>query len=1218
MKTKGKWCRFVLEHSALPTRRLRSRLCLEILEDRLPPGDIVLGIGMALSSFGSDQPAGTAAVLRPRAFAGLNGDDTDDTANLSSVGEPGCVSARSTAVRLGHAPAVGEPTADLAALMAWQPTDDGRTVWRAARSNVNEASLLRDSSPAGPSSALVALDMPAALLASDSAGSRLWFLQAPVSNSRALSVSEQAPLAFDPASGWLAIWGQGSSDHIAETITTGGFLEVTLGSRPHSSDPASASFDPALAGANRDNLSGIRVEGGLGQEATPEHSGQTTPEQRGQVPLALTSQSLASGLTVQTDGAVDVTGAVQVQGPVAITAATISVHARLQGTTVDLASPGLVNVAAKGSVAAERIGVTAGVFIAAGQLHADGVHGGQIHVQAGNMLQGSRISADGTTADGGTVQLHFSGSYIATAAAVASANGVRGGQVTIDGGATGRLFSSGIQEAVGRSGSGTVALVGGRVIRADEADTSGQAHGSGFHLIDPHPTRSGTFGFQITPLSNGNVVVTNPHDNFVAPDSGAAYLMNGRTGALLGALVGSTAGDRVGDAGDPGGDGPLGPGPMGPVGDGVVALTNGNYVVLSSRWNGNRGAATWGDGMIGITGTVDASNSLVGANPGDQVGVQVAALSDGNYVVVSPDWNGGFPAGHGAATWGDGTVGITGTVDASNSLVGSNPGDRVGFAGFGFDGVTALSNGNYVVRSYLWNGERGAATWGNGTVGVTGTVDASNSLVGSNARDQVGSFGVTALSNGNYVVRSPFWNGNRGAATWGNGTIDVTGTVDASNSLVGSNADDQVGRAVTALGNGNYVVGSYLWNGNRGAATWGDGTLGITGTVDASNSLVGSNPNDRVGVVVAPLSNGNYVAYSPSWNGGRGAATWGNGTVGVTGTVDASNSLVGSNFNDVVGSLVRSLSNGNYVVGSPNWNGGRGAVTWGNGTIGVTGTVDASNSLVGSNASDHVGSGVAPLSNGNYVVGSPDWNAARGAATWGDGTIGITGTVDANNSLTGNNPGDHVGLGVAPLSNGNYVAYSPAWNGGRGAATWGNGTIGITGTVDASNSLVGSNADDQVGRAVTALGNGNYVVGSNLWNGNRGAATWGDGTLGITGTVDASNSLVGSNADDRVGVGVMALSNGNYVVYSPFWNGNRGAATWGNGTIGITGAVDTSNSLVGSNAFDEVGDGGVTALSNGNYVVRSPRWNGDRGAVTWGDGTMGTIGEVGDNNSLVG
>src|SRR5262249_55498909 len=149
-------------------------------------------------------------------------------------------------------------------------------------------------------------------------------------------------------------------------------------------------------------------------------------------------------------------------------------------------------------------------------------------------------------------------------------------------------------------------------------------------------------------------------------------------------------------------------------------------------------------------------------------------------------------------------------------------------------GVTALTNGNYVVLSPGWNGVRGAATWGSGTAGVSGVVSAANSLVGSSASDGVGNDGVTALTNGNYVVRSPSWNGDRGAATWGSGTAGVSGGISATNSLVGSSAADDVSRnGVTALTNGNYVVASF-WNGNRGAVTWGSGTAGVSGAVSAA------------------------------------------------------------------------------------------------------------------------------------------------------------------------------------------------------------------------------------------------------------------------------------------------------------------------------------------------------------------------------------------------
>ena len=109
--------------------------------------------------------------------------------------------------------------------------------------------------------------------------------------------------------------------------------------------------------------------------------------------------------------------------------------------------------------------------------------------------------------------------------------------------------------------------------------------------------------------------------------------------------------------------------------------------------------------------------------------------------------------------------------------------------------MTALNNGNYVVNSRYWaNGtaiQAGAVTWCSGTVGCTGVVTATNSLVGSQANDQVG-YDVTALSNGNYVVRSPNWdNGavsDAGAVTWGNGYGGTVGPITASNSVRGSAA----------------------------------------------------------------------------------------------------------------------------------------------------------------------------------------------------------------------------------------------------------------------------------------------------------------------------------------------------------------------------------------------------------------------------------------------
>ncbi|MGC4037741.1 MAG: hypothetical protein QM764_17395 [Chitinophagaceae bacterium] len=290
------------------------------------------------------------------------------------------------------------------------------------------------------------------------------------------------------------------------------------------------------------------------------------------------------------------------------------------------------------------------------------------------------------------------------------------------------------------------------------------------------PASNGIFGAVSVVLSNGNYVIADPSwDNGAVSDVGAVYLYNGTTHVLISTLTGSTANDKVGIGG-------------------VEALPNGNYVVLSPNWhNGasvNAGAVTWCNGTTGTAGVVSSTNSLVGGSANNQVGVGgiVVLTSGSNYVVNSYYWDNGPSLDAGAVTWGNGTTGISGVISSSNSLVGSSANDKVGIGG-----VVVLTNGNYVVRSFNWNNgaasNAGAITWGNGAMGTVGTVNSTNSLVGTTSNDQVGFQGITALPNGNYVVKSVDWHngssGNVGATTWGNGTTGIAGIVSSGNSLIG-------------------------------------------------------------------------------------------------------------------------------------------------------------------------------------------------------------------------------------------------------------------------------------------------------------------------------------------------------------------------------------------------------------------------------------------------
>lgn len=722
------------------------------------------------------------------------------------------------------------------------------------------------------------------------------------------------------------------------------------------------------------------------------------------------------------------------------------------------------------------------------------------------------------------------------------------------------------------------------------------------------PAGSGDFGSYVEVLPNGNIVVADPaYDEGQLTDVGAVYLYDGATLAPISVLKGGTAFDRVGSGK-------------------IIVLANGNFVVPSTDWDNGAaqgaGAATFCSATTGCNGVVSAANSLVGTSPGDAVG-SVNALPNGRYVVTSSEWDAVTPlfkSNAGAVTFCDGTTGCKGTISASNSLVGAGADNRIGS-----DGIVVLKDGDYVVKSPLWGADAGAVTFCKATTGCKGVVNAANSLVGENSNDRIGKIhgpapSVVELANGNYVVASSFYisgsapgSQSRGAVTLCNGINGCKGTVNANTSLVGGN-DHSVGSVgVTALPNGNFVVNSPTWDGaaiNVGAVTFCNGTTGCGSNVTSANSLIGKKDSDYVGGLDTPhpsnlfipivvLSDSNYVVVSPRLDNGTktdaGAVTWCSGTTGCHGEVNSANSLVGMMAHDRVGARnfqmgVNALPGGNYVVASSVWDdpslglADSGAVTYCNGAANscANASISQANSLVGTKTDDRMGSnGTTVLANGNYVVFSDVWD--NGAAT------------------------------------------------DVGAVTLCNGTTGCTGQVSPANSLVGSRGSDFLTGKVYALPGGDYVVVNRQWSGagvhDAGAVTHCNGTTGCTGQVSASNSLVGLQYADMVGKGgVTVLPNGNYLVNSPDWNSgffdtDMGAVTFCKATLGCSGAVSASNSLVGSTPNDRVGSN-TTGLPNGNYLVRTEAWNNggtaDAGAVTFGDGTKGTFGLVTSSNSVLG
>jgi Repeat of unknown function (DUF5650) len=628
------------------------------------------------------------------------------------------------------------------------------------------------------------------------------------------------------------------------------------------------------------------------------------------------------------------------------------------------------------------------------------------------------------------------------------------------------------------------------------------------------PAGSGAFGKHALLLSNGNIVVADPD----GPTSSRVYLYSA-SGTLISTLTGS-AGDHLGSGG-------------------LVALPSGHYVILSPEFDGaggsNSGAVTWGHAQTGTPATVTAANSLLGQNSGSGDRMHVTALSNGDYLVRTV-----FDS-FGSVTWADGNGATAGFISAANSLVGSAFGDYVGGSDAPIGNpLLDLGNGRFAVFSPGWDNaaiaDAGAVTRCNRDSCV-GAVSSANSLVGTQFDDRVGFGAGVALGNGHFVVASPFWDhgavADVGAVTWVNAGLPAVGSIAAGNSIIGASAGDAIG-TLTSLGSGRYVIASPKWNhgaiADAGAVTFVNPVATPSGVVSASNSLVGSTSNDFVNVLVTRLPSRHYVVAAPGWNRGAitdaGAAIWGDGRTGIVGTVSSSNALVGSSAFDAIASNggVFVLADGHYVVASPGWdNAGQsnvGAATWGDGESGVSGSITASNSLIGTNAGERLGMHVVALAQAGYAVAAPGWNsptvAGVGAVRSSSGPR-LVGQMSAATALTGTSTNDFIGAtGLEALSDGGLAVRSEFWQSMRGAVTVLPGGSSATGIVTETNSITDVTPDIPARAYPQALPDGGFAFITALWRPASGGSPYGAVTLarqGSQGPINASNSVLGLVAE---------------------------------------------------------------------------------------------------------
>ena len=472
-------------------------------------------------------------------------------------------------------------------------------------------------------------------------------------------------------------------------------------------------------------------------------------------------------------------------------------------------------------------------------------------------------------------------------------------------------------------------------------------------LLDPTIAAGNKFGSLTVILANGNIVVTSPEDSSVASNNGAVHLYDPYKKILIKSIYGDNANDFLGQTS-------------------ITALTNNNFVI-ASKLDGVGGVSDVGSVMLinGATGS-QIGSTFVGNTASDQLGFSIKALPNNNFVIASPyDDVGAGPSVVNAGS----VILVSGTTGAQigSTFAGNATNDYLGNGG-----VTALTNNNFVINSPsddVGVSDAGSVMLINGATGA----QIGSTLAGNASGDQLGASGITALTNNNFVIASYLDDivlfGGFSSVVDGGSVMLINGATGAQigSTLAGNAANDYLGfSAITALTNNNFVIASEYDNLGGSVVDAGSVILvsGATGA-QIGSTLAGNTASDFLGFSgITALTNNNFVIASPYDDVGvsdAGSVMLVNGATGaLIGTI------VGDTASDQLGySFITALTNNNFVIASENDNVGgitdAGSVMLINGVTGA----QIGSTLAGDIASDKLGfSGAIRLNNNHFVVAS--------------------------------------------------------------------------------------------------------------------------------------------------------------------------------------------------------------------------------------------------------
>ena len=177
-----------------------------------------------------------------------------------------------------------------------------------------------------------------------------------------------------------------------------------------------------------------------------------------------------------------------------------------------------------------------------------------------------------------------------------------------------------------------------------------------------------------------------------------------------------------------------------------------------------------------------------------------------------------------------------------------------------------LANNNFVIASPY--DDVNSVTDAGSVMLVSGATGSQigTTLAGDTASDQLGSSGITALGNNNFVIASPYDDVN--SVTDAGSVMLVSGATGSQigTTLAGDTAYDTLGgSSITALGNNNFVIASR--NDDVNSVTDAGSVMLVNGATGAQigTTQAGDTANDKLGETgVTALGNNNFVIASRS------------------------------------------------------------------------------------------------------------------------------------------------------------------------------------------------------------------------------------------------------------------------------------------------------------------------------------------------------------------